>query len=1090
MRFKSTLTKTLSFLIILLLTFSIQAQSVDKAAIEKTVSGMKLRGIGPSVMGGRIADIAIHSSDLSTWYVAVGSGNLWKTTNRGITWTPIFENVSTYSIGTVTIDPNNPNVIWVGTGENVSGRHVGWGDGVYKSTDAGKTWKNMGLTKSEHIGKILVDPRNSDVILVAAEGPLWSAGGERGLYKSTDGGNSWKLVLQIDQYTGVTDIEFNPENPDIVYAAAYQRFRRTWALMAGGPNSGIYKSTNNGERFTKIKTGLPAGDVGKIGLAVTPADPNRVYATIEANDKEKGFYRSTDQGASWEKRNSYISGGTGPHYYQELEASPHDPDLVYQMDVFLHITRDGGKTIDYLGNGREKHSDNHALWIDPTNGNHMIAGSDGGLYETFDGGTFWRHFSNLPISQFYKLGLDNSEPFYNIVGGAQDLGTLIGPSRTTSVEGILNRDWYVPLGADGYGSLYDPEDNNTAYMETQQGNLQRLNVATGELIGIRPQPAPDEAPERWNWDSPIHISPHDHNRIYFGSQRLWQSDNRGDSWEAIRADLTTNTNRYELTLMDRVWSVDDLYDNGAMSKYATLTTISESPQVEGLLYTGSDDGLIHVSEDGGRHWRRSNLPKGVPARSFINDIEASPLEENVVFSVVDAHKFGDYAPYIFMSTDRGNTWKSISGDLPASTIVWAIKQDHLSSDLLFIGAEDGMYFSLNKGVNWVKLKGAPTIPFRDITTHTRDNDLVGATFGRGFYILDDYSPLRDLSRAVTNNENTLFSVRDAWWYVPTVPFQAKGMPSQGSANYVADNPDFGAMITYYLDDVPKSQTDQRKDREKEIKKANGNVPFPGWENLNTERKDNQPQVLLLIKDEAGNPVRWLEGKNKIGLHRINWDLKLPAPDAIRLSKPAFQPPWAGDAEGPLAAPGKYTAQLFIEHNGNLSPQGNAQNFEVKPIPGLQHVDFNEVAAFQQETRELLLDISAMGQQLSEAGERLRFIKAALKQTPKAEQGHFAKWSQLNSDLMDLRSVLYGDPARGSLDESRQPGISGRAGTVAYSHWGTTSLPTETMKEQIKLASDDLAEFSRDLKQFLDDFSAYEAQLANIGAPYTRGRRNE
>ncbi|MDW3196486.1 MAG: glycosyl hydrolase [Cytophagales bacterium] len=1089
MRFKSNLSKTVSFLIILLLSCTIQAQTPDKAAIERAAAGMKLRGIGPSLMGGRIADIAIHPSDLSTWYVAVGSGNLWKTTNRGITWTPIFENQSTYSIGTVTIDPNNPNVIWVGTGENVSGRHVGWGDGIYKSTDAGKTWKNMGLNKSEHIGKILVDPRNSDVILVAAEGPLWSAGGERGLYKSIDGGQSWKLVLQIDQYTGVTDIEFNPKNPNVVYAAAYQRFRRTWALMAGGPNSGIYKSTNNGESFNKITTGLPSGDMGKIGLAVTPADPNLVYATIEANDQEKGFYRSTDQGSSWEKRNSYISGGTGPHYYQELEASLHDPDLVYQMDVFLHITKDGGKTIDYLGNGREKHSDNHALWIDPTNGDHMIAGSDGGLYETFDGGSFWRHFANLPISQFYKLGLDNSEPFYNIVGGAQDLGTLIGPSRTTSVEGILSSDWYVPLGADGYGSLFDPEDNNTAYMETQQGNLQRLNVATGELIGIRPQPALDEAPERWNWDSPIHISPHDHNRIYFGSQRLWQSNNRGDAWEAISKDLTTNTNRYELELMDRVWSVDALYDNGAMSKYATLTTISESPKVAGLLYTGSDDGLVHVSEDGGQNWRKSNLPKGVPARSFINDIEASPLEDNVVFTVVDAHKFGDYAPYIFMSADRGKTWRSISGDLPSGTIVWAIKQDHVASNLLFIGAEDGMYFSYNKGANWVKLKGAPTIPFRDITTHTRDNDLVGATFGRGFYILDDYSPLRNLSQAVTGNTNTLFAVRDAWWYVPTVPFQAKGMPGQGSAHYVAENPDFGAMISYYLSDVPQNLADQRKDREKEIKKGNGNVPFPGWENLNEERKGTTPQVLILIKEEAGNAVRWLEGKSAKGLHRINWDLKLPAPDAIQLTKPAFQPPWAGDAEGPLAAPGTYSAQLYIEDNGHLTPQGDAQSFEVKPIPSLEQVDFKQVAAFQQETRELLVEISGLGGKLSEAGERLRFIKAALKQTPKAQESHFQQWNELNSTLADLRMVLYGDPARGSLDESRQPGISGRVGTVAYSHWGTTNLPTETMKEQIKTANESLQGFKVQLKEYLESFKVYEAELTAIGAPYTRGRRD-
>ncbi len=1064
------------------------AQTSTKEKISEVISGMKLREIGPALMGGRIADIAIHPDKPSTWYVAIGSGNLWKTTNRGITWKPIFDNQSSYSIGTVTIDPNNPNVIWVGTGENVSGRHVGWGDGIYKSTDAGTTWKNMGLRKSEHIGKILIDPRNSDVILVAAEGPLWSGGGERGVYKSTDGGNSWKPVLTKDQFTGVTDMEFDPENPDVIYAATYQRFRRTWALMAGGPNSGIYKSYDNGETWKEITTGLPSGDMGKIGIAVTPANPDLVYATIEAGEDEKGFYRSTDKGESWEKRNSYISGGTGPHYYQELEASPQNPDLVYQMDVFLHVTRDGGKTIDYLGTGREKHSDNHALWIDPKDDLHMLAGTDGGLYETFDGGDYWKLFSNLPISQFYKLGLDNSLPFYNIVGGAQDLGTLIGPSRTTNVEGIANRDWYVPLGADGYGSVYDPEDNNTAYMETQQGNLHRLNVSTGELLNIQPQANPDDAPERWNWDSPIHISPHNSNRLYFGSQRLWKSDDRGNSWEAISGDLTTNTNRYELELMDRVWSVDDLYDNGAMSKYATLTTISESPVAEGVIYTGSDDGLINVTEDGGQTWRKSNL-SGVPARSFINDIEASSHDPNTVFAVVDVHKLGDYDPYVFMSTNRGASWRSISGDLPKGTIVWSLKQDPVDADLLFLGTEYGLYFSYNKGTNWVKLSGGvPTIPFRDIAVHPRDNDLVGASFGRGFYVLDDYTALRSLDDAVLAANNMLFPVRDAWWYIPSVPMQAQGMPSQGSDNYVADNPEFGALISYYLEEVPKTDEALRNEREKSLKEGNSDVPFPGWDKLNEERKQSKPQVLLLVKDENGNPVRWIEGKSQKGLHRVNWDLKLSPPDPISLTRPAFQPPWVGDAEGPLAAPGTYSVELYIENNGVLTIQGDPQTFEVKPVPALGDIDFQSVAEFQKRTRDMMVEISAAGQQLSEASERLRFIKEALKQTANAQEEHFSKWSELQGDLVELRTRLYGDPALGSLDESRQPGIAGRVGGVAYGHWGTTQLPTETFRNDLDLAATEFAEFGNELSSYLEELSSYEARLEALGAPYTRGRR--
>ena len=584
------------------LTFSISLPAQDDTSLSQVVSNLKLRGIGPAFMGGRIADIAVSPTDRSTWYVAAGSGNLWKTTNSGITWTPVFDDQPSYSIGCVSIDPNNPETVWVGTGENVSGRHVAWGDGVYRSLDGGNSWKQMGLETSEHIGKILIDPRNSNTILVAAEGPLWASGGERGVFRTEDGGETWEQVLTIDENTGATDLEFDPTNPDVVYAAAYQRRRHIWALLGGGPQSGIYKSTDNGVTWREVTSGLPKGDMGKIGLAVTPADPNLVYATIEANDSEKGFYRSTDKGESWEKRNNYISGGTGPHYYQEIEASPTNPDLVYQMDVFLHVTRDGGATFDYLTTGHDKHSDNHAMWIDPDNGKHLIAGTDAGLYETYDEGRTWRHFPNLPISQFYKLGLDNSEPFYNIAGGAQDLGTLIGPSRTLNAEGVRNQDWYVPLGADGYSSHFDPEEPHIAYMEFQQGVLHRLDRRSEEVINIQPQAAPGDDPERWNWDSPMLISPHNNKRLYFCSQRVWRSEDRGDSWTAISEDLTTNTNRYELDFMGRVWSVDDLYDNGAMSKYATITCISESPVAEGVLYTGSDDGLLHVTSDGGQSW--------------------------------------------------------------------------------------------------------------------------------------------------------------------------------------------------------------------------------------------------------------------------------------------------------------------------------------------------------------------------------------------------------------------------------------------------------------------------------------------------------
>lgn len=1059
--------------------------------VSEAAKGLKLRSIGPALMGGRIADIAVNPNDPSNWYVAVGSGGLWKTINRGITWQPVFDDQKSYSIGTVTIDPRNTDVVWVGTGENVSGRHVGWGDGIYKSMDAGKSWQQMGLTQSEHIGKILVDPRNSNVVFVAAEGPLWSSGGDRGLYKTTDGGQTWQQVLKIDGNTGVTDIEFDPSNPDVLYAAAYERRRKTWSLLAGGASSGIYKSSDNGETWRKASEGLPKSDKGKIGLAVTKANPKLVYATIESDKKNKGFYRSTDKGESWEKRNSYTSGGTGPHYYQEIEASPQNPDLIYQMDVFLHVTRDGGKRFDYLGTGREKHSDNHALWIDPENGKHLIAGTDGGLYETFDEGSTWRHFPNLPISQFYKIALDNQAPFYDIVAGAQDLGTLIGPSRTMNVEGIRSQDWYVPLGADGYDAAVDPNDPNTVYMEIQQGLLNRLDRKTEEVINIQPQSAPNDPPERWNWDSPILISPHNSNTLYFGSQRLWKSTDRGNSWTSISGDLTTNTNRYELQMVDRVESIDALYDNGAMSKYATLTSISESPKVKGLIYTGSDDGVIQISEDGGTNWRKSsNLPK-VPTRSFINDIEASSHDPNTVFAVADAHKLGDYSSYIFMSKDRGNTWASIAGDLPKGTIIWVLKQDHINENLLFIGTEYGIYFSVNKGTSWKKLDaGVPTIPFRDLELHARDNDLVGATFGRGLYVLDDYSPLREIASNNNGSTNTLFSIRDAWWYIPNVPMQAKEMPTLGSTYFVAENPPFGAVFTYYIKELPKTQKEKRQASDKELATQNSNVPFPGWDRLREEATEQTPLVMLLVRDEKGDAIRWIEGISKPGVHRVNWDLRFPAPNPITLTQPAFKPPWVGDPQGPLAAPGKYNVELFILDNGQLQSQGVPQSFLVRPVPSISAEGAAEATAFQQATSELSRRISGVNKQLGEAGEKLKHMKVAIKQAPKATPALFATMNTINTRLTNLQMVLMGDRIKQGMNESTPPSIMSRVGRVIYGHWNTSQLPTETQRSSIEIATNDFSRFRVDVTSFFQDLEALEGELEAAGAPWTPGRKME
>jgi photosystem II stability/assembly factor-like uncharacterized protein len=1066
-----------------LLTLSCWAQEPPQSS--DPLTWLSLRGIGPAFMGGRISDIAVHPSNPSIWYVSAGSGGLWKTTNAGITWSAIFDDQPSYSIGAIAIDPTSPDVIWVGTGENVSGRHVGWGSGIYRSRNGGETWENMGLQSSEHIGKILFDPRDARVMFVAAEGPLWSAGGDRGLFKSSDGGETWRAVLEIDANTGVTDVEFDPANPDTLYAAAYQRRRSTAAFLAGGPNSGIYKSTDNGATWRQVTTGLPGGDMGKIGLAVTPADPNLVYATIEAGEEDKGFYRSTNKGESWEHRNAYLSGGTGPHYYQEIEASPENPDLVYQMDVFVHVTRDGGETFDYLESGRNKHSDNHALWIDPSNGKHLIIGTDAGLYESFDEGAEWRHISNLPLSQFYKVALDNSTPFYNVLGGTQDLGTLHGPSRTMNSEGVRNQDWYVPLGADGYGVAVDPTDPNTMYMEYQVGNLVRYDRSSEEFQDIQPQPAPGDPPERWNWDTPILISPHDSNRLYVGSQRLWRSDDRGDSWAPVSGDLTRNQNRLELDIMGRVWSVDALFDHGAMSKYNTLTAVTESPLAEGVLYIGSDDGLIHSSGDSGRNWTRSRALPGTPEDIFINDMEASLHDADTVFAVADAHKIGDFSPYVFESRDRGGSWRSISGDLPEGEIVWSIQQDHVMPDLLFLGAETGIYVSTNRGANWHKLNGnTPTISFRDIKIHRRDNDLVGATFGRGIFVLDDYSALRDIASGALVADAALFPVRDAWWYVPMVPGQAVGLPTFGSTKFVAPNPPFGALLTYHLKSDALSAKDSRRKAERDLDQAGADVPFPGWDRLLAESLESPPKALVLIRDADGQAVRWLEGPATKGIHRISWDLRHPAPDAISLEVPEFKPPWESDPTGPMAGPGRYSAELMLLADGATKALGEPRYFEVKPVPTAPDgTDFAAVAEFQKETLDLMREISSAERDIQRTEEQLQRMRAAVLQATPAAPALNQQLDTFAAALNGVKTRLSGDAIRGGRNEATLPSIKSRVQRVAGFHWGTRQMPTVTQKRSIEIASEEFAQLRADLSRLLDEsLTELEAELEAAGAP--------
>jgi photosystem II stability/assembly factor-like uncharacterized protein len=1060
-----------------------------------TFAGLELRNIGPAVVGGRVIDIAVDPRTPSTWYVAAASGGVWKTTNSGTTWTPIFEGQGSFSIGCLAIDPKNPLVIWVGSGEKNSQRSVSYGDGVYKSTDGGKSWENVGLKKSEHIGKILIDPRDTNTVYVAAQGPLWSAGGDRGLYKTTDGGKTWKAVLTISENTGVTDAVFDPRNPDVIYAASYQRRRHIWTLIDGGPESGIQKSTDGGATWKKLAGGLPRqADMGRIGLAIAPSNPDTVYAIIESSGKAGGFFRSTDGGGNWAKQSDYVSGS--PQYYQTLYVDPQNEDRVYSMDVFLMVSDNGGKEFHPLGE-KDKHVDNHALWIDPANRGHFLVGCDGGLYESWDRGANWTFHNNLPIAQFYRVSVNNAKPFYYVFGGTQDNFSLGGPSRTANNNGIRNSDWFVTQGGDGFQSQADPEDPNIVYAEAQYGVLDRYDLRTGEEVGIQPQPGKGEPALRWNWDSPIIISPHSHTRLYFAANRIFRSDDRGNSWKPISPDLTRQINRYQLKVMGRVWGPDTVAYNTSTSVYGNIVSLNESPVKDGLIYAGTDDGLVQVTEDGGGHWRKIDKFPGVPDNTYVSDLESSPTDADTVYAAFNNHQMGDFKPYLLKSADRGKTWTSITGDLPDRGSVWTVAQDFVDPNLLFVGTEFGLYFSREGGRKWIKVSSLPVIPVRDIALHHKQNDLVIATFGRGFWILDDYSLLRNLKPETVEQDVALFPVRQAPMYLEASPLGQPGKSFQGSAYYTAENPPVGAMFTYYLKDDIKTLRKQRQEAEKKLAKEGGSLVYPTWDALRQEEREAEPSMLLIVKDEEGNVVRRLPAPAKAGFHRVSWDFRFPPSNPIQLQgrrrRGGGDPDeegGGGGPEGPLAAPGKYTVTLARQVNGVVTPAGPPQAVQAVPL-GLSDLPAQDQAtqlAFQRKTAQLQRAVLGAVQAVDEARTRIQFIQRAIPQTPKADLKLAEQARNLDLHLQDIQVKLTGDPLLEERQEATPPAIVDRVQGVVGGHWRVSAAATRTWQEDYDIAAAEFAPVLEDIRKTIGvDLKNLEDQLESLGAPWTPGR---
>jgi len=1060
----------------------VKDEKKDSTMSSSLVGGLKFRSIGPAFTSGRIADFAVNPKNHDEWFVAVASGHIWKTTNNGTTFEPVFDNYGAYSIGCVVIDPSNSNVIWAGTGERNSQRALGYGDGVYKSTDGGKSWKNMGLKDSRQIGDIVVDPRNPEVVYVGAEGSVWGPGGDRGLYKTADGGKTWKKVLEISENTGVKNILMDPRNPDVLYVSAEQRRRHVFTKIGGGPETAIYKSTNAGETWDKLTSGLPSADMGGMGMAISPVNPDVIYAIIEAANDAGGLYRTANRGASWLKMSGHVAQG---QYFNRIFCDPKDVDKIYSMETISQVSEDGGKTWKRIGNNK-RHVDDHAMWIEPENPLHFLIGGDGGTYETFDGGKEFIFKSNLPVTQFYRVQVDNSLPFYYVYGGTQDNNSMGGPSRSTRGDGVLTDDWFVTNGGDGFWSQIDPVDPDIVYAESQYGGMVRFDRKSGEVLDIRPEPRKGENSYKWNWNTPLFISPHSHTRLYCSANKVFRSDDRGNTWQVISDDLTAKIDRNTWPVMGKYWSIDAVQKDISTSLYGTIISLAESPVKENLIYAGTDDGLIQVTEDTGKNWTKIVTFPGIPENTYVSCILPSRFDENTVFASFDNILRDDFKPYLLKSADKGKSWTSISGDLPANGTVHSIQQDFVNPELLFAGTEFGCFFTIDSGKKWIQLKsGIPTISVKDMVIQKRETDLVLATFGRGFYILDDYSPLRLIQKENLDKDGYLFPVKDALMYLP-----GDGKGSQGSTVFTAKNPDFGAIFTYYLKEVPKTLKEKRQEKEKELFKKSEPIPQPSEADLRLEKNEIPFFLTFTITDENGNIVRNIRKIPSKGISRVNWDLRYQATRTIEAGEK--YDPLKDNGSGILAMPGKYKVSLSLTSAG-----------ETKLLAG--PVDFNAVVlnnttlpapdrAALVEFHKKVADIARVMQGTEEyAGllyKNVNDILQSLNSTPSASPELKTKAIELQLQLDEILNVKFNLRSKKPSQEENPPApvpLNSRLEKIAWSTWSSTSQPTQLQLDAYQILNEEFPPLYEQVKHIgTVDLPDLEKQMDKLKAPPVPG----
>ena len=1075
------------------------ANQVPDSLLKPILSQVNFRMIGPATTSGRIVDIAVNPINKAEYYIAAAYGGVWKTTNGGTTFFPIFDNYGTQSIGCLAIDAKNPNVIWVGTGENNNQRSVGYGNGIYRSLDGGKSFENMGLKLSEHIGMIKIDPTNSNKIWVAAYGPVWKEGGDRGLYVTEDGGKTWSKAYHVSDNTGCNEVHLDPNMPGTIYAAFHQRRRHEWTYLGGGPESALYKSTDNGKSWKKLGVGLPAGDLGRITMAVSPLKAGLVYAMIEAEEGKGGVFVSYDFGESWTKQNSFFTAG---NYYQEIFIDPTNPNRLYFMDMNIKVSDDAGKTLRNVGENN-KHVDNHVIWVDPNQPSHWLAGCDGGLYETFDAAQNWNFKDNLSIAQFYRVSVDNASPFYHIYGGTQDNNSLGGPSKNNSANGVSNDDWYVTVGGDGFKSQIDPTNPNIVYSQWQYGGLVRYDKVTGESVDIKPSVKIGEAPLRWNWDAPLIISRSNPKVLFFAANRVFKSEDRGDSWTPISGDLSRGIDRNTLPIMGKVWGVNAVVKNQSTSIYGNITTLSEGKN--GELYAGTDDGLVWRKDANSEVWLKCGasyngelmLPDAPKAQSngvgypFVSMIYASPISDNV-YLVLDHHRFGDFKPYVYKSVNHGATWTKITSGLPENGSVKTVIEDFKDPELVLVGTEFGLFISFDGGGKFHSWQGGlPPIAIKDMVFQERDDDLVVATFGRGFAVCDEYQKIREFKAYLKQDltvakKNYILPINPVKLFIPSTPLGGSGNGYKGASRFSAPNPAFGALIYYQLDTEFPTIASRRKKRETDAVKNPSALIYPAKDSIVAEAQEEPAKIYMVIRSSAeiteNNMVAKFPISTNKGLSKVEWNLRYSDPSIPIPMDKNYSAGW-----GPYVTEGTYYINLESVYQGVVISLTGYSTLDVSylynpSIPNVTKAEKSEQVAFLFKTKQNLANLNV---RFEEAQKGVMAMKNAISVANTNSRDLAILSLQLQNSLNEISLVLNGNHALAAEEFETAESLNELFGSAYYSCFDALNAPTKTHLQKLQMVNEEVGKLNAQLDKIVSDYNKMAGYFSNLRLPVLR-----